>query len=73
MARCLAASTAVWRAIEPCEIVLIEPRADRAPAVAHHSPDPHALLSRPYGAWPLILAISFAVESFAPFLVAWSK
>ena len=27
----------------------------------------------PTGDWPLILAISFAVESVAPFLVAWSK
>ena len=26
-----------------------------------------------YGDWPLILAISFAVESVAPFLDAWSK
>ena len=26
-----------------------------------------------YGDWPLMLAISFAVESFTPFLVAWSK
>ena len=35
-----------WNAIDPCEIVLIEPRADRAPDYARHSPDPHALLRR---------------------------
>ncbi|MDX6631510.1 MAG: hypothetical protein QOH00_3756, partial [Gaiellales bacterium] len=31
-----------WNAIDPCEIVLIEPRADRAPDYARHSPGSHA-------------------------------
>ena len=43
---CLTASGAVWNAIDPCEIVLIEPRADRAPDDTRHSPDAHALLRR---------------------------